>query len=167
MRRSMKLAAPVAAVALGLLLAACAKSGSAASGSPGGGSTVVVNARSISGLGSVLVNPSGLTLYHLPSESASSITCTGTCATSWPPFLLPTGDTGATGASGVSGTFGTAKRPDGAIQVTYNGMPLYTFDKDTAPGQATGQNVEDFVVVSPGASGGSSGSTAGKGGYGY
>jgi hypothetical protein len=45
-------------------------------------------------------------------------------------------------------------------------MPLYTFDKD-APGQATGQNVEDFVVVSSGASGGSSGSTAGTGGYGY
>jgi predicted lipoprotein with Yx(FWY)xxD motif len=162
------MAAPVAAVALGMLLAACAKSGSATGGgSPAGGSTVVVHARSISGLGSVLVDPSGLTLYHLPSESASNITCTGSCATIWPPFLLPAGDSSASGASGVSGTFGTVKRPDGGTQVTYNGMPLYTFDKDTAPGQATGQNVEDFVVVSPGANGGSAGSTAGKGGYGY
>jgi hypothetical protein len=51
-------------------------------------------------------------------------------------------------ASGGSAPTGTAsldviKRPDGTTQVTYKGMPLYTFAQDQAPGQAKGQGVKD------------------------
>jgi predicted lipoprotein with Yx(FWY)xxD motif len=153
----------IAAAAVAIVLAACGKSSGAASGG------LVVQARSIAGVGAVLVSTSGLTLYHLPSETASNITCTGQCASVWPPFLLPSGDSGASGGSAVSGSFGTVNRPDGGTQVTFDGMPLYTYVGDKAPGQATGQNVGGFVAVSATGSGagGSSGSpTSGRGGYG-
>lgn len=152
----------VAVAAAAIALAACGKSTGAGSGG------LVVGARSVTGVGSVLVSTSGLTLYHLPSESASSITCTGQCASDWPPFLLPSGDSGASAGSGVSGSFGTVKRPDGGMQVTFDGMPLYTYVGDTAPGQANGQNVGGFIAVSAtGGGAGSSGSpTSGRGGYG-
>jgi predicted lipoprotein with Yx(FWY)xxD motif len=154
----------IAAAAAAIALAACGKSAGANAGSGG----LVVQARSVTGVGPVLVSTSGLTLYHLPSESASNITCTGQCASVWPPFLLPSGDSGASAGSGVSGSFGTVKRPEGGTQVTFNGMPLYTYVGDTAPGQANGQNVGGFVAVSAtGGGAGSSGSpTSGRGGYG-
>jgi predicted lipoprotein with Yx(FWY)xxD motif len=87
----------------------------------------------------------------------------------WPPFLLPSGESGASGGSGVSGSFGTVNRPDGRTQITFDGMPLYTYVGDKAPGQATGQNIGGFLAVSVTGSGagGSSGSpTSGRGGYG-
>lgn len=153
----------IAAAAIAVVLTGCGRSGGAASGG------LEVQARSVDGVGEVLVSTNGLTLYHLPSESASSITCTGQCASVWPPFLLPSGDSGASGGSGVSGSFGTVNRPDGGTQVMFDGMPLYTYVGDKAPGQATGQNVEGFLAVSATGSGagGSSGSpTSGRGGYG-
>ncbi len=162
MRLTMKMPTMVvAAAALAILLAGCAKSGEASSG----GSSVVVGETSISGIGDVLVDPNGMTLYVLPTETASHITCTGTCATIWPPFLLSAGATAATAGSGVDGTFGTVTRPDGGTQITFDGSPLYTFQGDVA-GQAKGQNVEGFVAASAtGGSGSSSGKGGGYGGY--
>jgi predicted lipoprotein with Yx(FWY)xxD motif len=37
--------------------------------------------------------------------------------------------------------FGTTTRTDGTVQVTYNGWPLYYYEKDKAPGDVTGQDV--------------------------
>jgi predicted lipoprotein with Yx(FWY)xxD motif len=42
---------------------------------------------------------------------------------------------------GVTGKLGTIKRTDGTIQATYDGRPLYTYIGDSAPGQATGNNI--------------------------
>jgi predicted lipoprotein with Yx(FWY)xxD motif len=81
-------------------------------------------------------------------------------------MLLPAADTAAAGGSGVSGSFGTVTRPDGSTQITFGGMPLYTYVGDTAPGQANGQNVDAFVVVSATGSGGSAPASSGNGGYG-
>jgi len=61
----------------------------------------------------------------------------------WPP-----GGT-LTGGSGVTGTLATISRADGSKQVTYNGMPLYTFQQDAKPGDATGDGVNSFHVVTP------------------
>ena len=164
MHRRTRAAIPAVSLAalLALLLAGCARSGAAAAGGAG---TLVVDARTVTGVGAVLVGPTGLTLYHLPSETASKITCTGQCAAAWPPLLLPAGDTTAAGGSGVSGSFGTVTRPDGATQVMFDGMPLYTYTGDTAPGEAKGQNVDAFVAVSATGSGSTPAST-GHGGYG-
>ncbi len=172
-RTSRPMISILAAAAAGILLAACGRTAGASSGN--GGSSLTVSARSVSGLGMVLVDGQGRTLYYLPGESASKITCTGACATAWPPFMLPSGDSSAVGGSGVSGTFGTASRPGGGVQITFDGKPLYTFASDTAPGQATGQDVEGFLVapaagIGSGSNGsGSTGSSGNRygGGGGY
>ncbi len=167
----------LAAIAIGalLLLSACAKNSSTTPNSGGGGGSsssggsAQIDSSSVSGVGTVLVDSSGNTLYYLKSEMSGKINCTGSCASAWPPVLLPSGADSATAGSGVTGTLGSIKRPDSGTQVTYDKLPLYTFAGDTA-GQATGQGVNDFFampVAGPNGSG-STGSTgsSGTGGYG-
>ena len=48
------------------------------------------------------------------------------------------------GAGVNAGALGSLKRPDGTMQVTYNGWPLYYFIKDKAPGDTMGQDVKGF-----------------------
>jgi hypothetical protein len=52
-----------------------------------------------------------------------------------------------TAGAGVTGTVGAATQPDGTLQVTYGGLPLYSFVGDTAPGQVTGDGTAGFSVV--------------------
>jgi predicted lipoprotein with Yx(FWY)xxD motif len=163
---------PAAIVSIGvvLLFSACAKSSTPASGggstAPSQGGSAQVGTGSVSGMGTVLVDAKGLTLYYLKTETSGKIMCTGSCASAWPPLLLPAGTTSATAGSGVSGKLGTIDRPDGGTQVTYNGLPLYTFTSDQGPGQATGQGVNGFYVMTPtGPSTGAGGGTGGGGGY--
>ncbi len=161
-------------VAAALLLAACANdsttSGSGNTGSTGstassGGTTI--STATVSGVGKVLVDGNGMTLYTLGTESSGTIKCTGSCAQSWPPVLLTGGETAATAGSGVDASkLGTIDRPDGGTQVTYAGMPLYLWVGDTAPGQATGQGVAGFSVASAAGAAATSGSSGG-GGYHY
>jgi predicted lipoprotein with Yx(FWY)xxD motif len=141
----------VAAIAV-VALAACSKAGA----SNGGG----LNTKSISGVGTVLVNAQGLTLYDLPSEANGNITCTGGCAQAWPP-LLAVGGKVPSAPSSIASKLGTVVRPDGSTQVTYNGLPLYTFAGESA-GQASGQGVAGFAAVT--VAGGSS-NTGGAPGY--
>lgn len=147
------------AAAAAVLLTACAKSADTTSPSSGGGgagaggSSVAVTTATVAGMGTVLVDSKGATLYYLKMEKPGTIKCTGACAAAWPPLLLPAGATAA-GGSGISaGDLGTIDRPDGGTQVTYQGMPLYTFASDQRPGQATGQGVSGFFVVTTSGSG--------------
>jgi predicted lipoprotein with Yx(FWY)xxD motif len=112
----------------------------------GGTTSATLGTQTISGIGTVLTTSDGLTLYALPAEKGGNIQCTGSCATAWPPLLV-TGGNPPTLPQGVSGTVGKVTRPDGSVEVTYNDMPLYTWQGDSAPGQATGQGVEGFVAV--------------------
>ena len=168
--RALARAVGIAAVAL-LILTACAKDTTTNAGAGSGGSggespapagPVKVSTTSIAGLGSVLVDANGMTLYYDDQESGGTIVCTGSCASIWPPLLLPSGVSAPKAGSGVDASkFGTIDRPDGGTQVTYAGMPLYLFTGDTA-GQATGQGFEDFFAVT--ASGGTTSGTAGASG---
>jgi predicted lipoprotein with Yx(FWY)xxD motif len=100
-------------------------------------------------LGTILVDQSGLTLYRYTPDGTGKTTCTGACATAWPPLVLPTAATHLTGKDGVTTSqLGTITRPGGAKQVTFKGMPLYRFAGDTAAGQTKGQGVAGawFVV---------------------
>lgn len=137
----------LAAAAAAGLLAACGSAGTSAVGSgtahPAGTSHgVAVSVRKLPGVGTVLVNRSGKTLYSPQQEAHSKILCTGSCLSFW--FPVPAG-AGATlhAPSGVTGALGTIHRPDGRTQLTYNGKPLYTFRLDMAPGQAHGNNFTD------------------------
>lgn len=164
--------AGIVSIAAVMLFAACAKSttpsSSGGSSPPAQGGSMQIATSSVSGVGTALVDDKGFTLYYLKTETSGKIMCTGSCASAWPPVLLPAGTTSATAASGVSGKLGTIQRPDGGTQVTYNGMPLYTFTGDQSPGQANGQGVNGFFAVTPsGSSGGTGGGGTGGGGGGY
>ena len=98
-----------------------------------------VGIRSIAGIGKVLDSSKGLTLYHLTTDSSRMTTCSGGCAQTWPPLLAVNGKVPS--LSGVMGSFGTIKRPEGTLQLTFDGMPLYTFAGDSSPGQANGQGI--------------------------
>jgi predicted lipoprotein with Yx(FWY)xxD motif len=144
-------------VAVAILLSACGAGsgyGSTAASPPGraaGGPSSesppkpassgasVVGTQSIAGIGTVLDNSKGLTLYHLTTDTSTTTTCSGGCAQIWPPLLATNGVPGA--SPGVTGTFGTIQRPDGGAEVTFNGMPLYTYSGDSGPGQASGQGI--------------------------
>ena len=102
--------------------------------------TADVLAKEISGHGTVLTAANGMTVYTFTKDVAGSGTsaCTGGCLTVWPALTVAAGET-PTGGPGVTGTLGTITRSDtGAAQVTYNGLPLYFFSKDTKPGDTNG-----------------------------
>ena len=173
MRRTSVRSVGIVAIAGAMLLSACADKTDASSGSggtggsSGGSGSVTVSSKSVSGVGDVLVDSDGMTLYYLKTETSGKIMCTGSCADAWPPLLLPSGVTSATAGSGVDASkLGTIDRPDGGTQVTYDGMALYLFAGDQS-GQATGQGVGGFFAVTTSGSTGSGASGSTGGGYHY
>ena len=90
-------------------------------------------------LGSFLVDNKNMTLYLFTKDTPGVSNCYNGCATAWPPLLVTGSPTVGTGLDAAK--LGTTKRKDGSLQVTYNGWPLYYYDKDTAPGQTVGQGV--------------------------
>lgn len=113
------------------------------------GSTVVSTAKT--GLGRILVNSRGHTLYLFGKDRSGKSACSGKCATFWPP-LIANGKTRVGGGAKAS-LIGSIKRADGRRQVTYNHHPLYTFVKDTKKGQTQGEGFTAFgakwYAVSP------------------
>jgi len=93
------------------------------------------------GLGRVIVNGSGRTIYLFEKDKRGKSACSGICATYWPP-LLANGKTVATGVK--ASLLGTIRRSDGRLQVTYAHHPLYSFVKDTRKGQTNGEGLEVF-----------------------
>lgn len=166
-----------------LLLAACgssssstssnASAGGASTGTQAGGGTSgsVVRTASNSTLGAtVLVDAQGMTLYRLSAEQHGKWICTSACVQIWHPLIAPAGAS----PKGVS-SLGTVKRPDGTVQVTYKGMPLYTFAQDQKLGDAKGQGIKDvgtWNAVTTGAGANSpptksTATTSSGGSYGY
>ncbi len=88
-------------------------------------------------LGTILVDAQGRTVYEFASDSKNTTTCTGQCLTYWPVVTAPAKVSGTN--PGVTGTVGSFARPDGGSQLTINGLPLYTYAADTAPGMTGGQ----------------------------
>ena len=112
--------------------------GTSAAGGAAGGDTV--STQSISGTGTVLVDSSGRALYTNDMDKGTKIACTEECAAEWLPLVVQGQPSSSDGA--VQSKLGTVKRPDGTTQVTYGGLPLYTFVEDTA-GQVTGNGEAD------------------------
>ena len=99
-----------------------------------------INTTNIDGLGTVLTDQNGMTLYLYTKDDKNKhvSNCNGQCATTWPP-LPANGDTQINGIDPK--LVGKTKRADGAEQLTVGGWPVYRYMKDTAPGQANGHNV--------------------------
>jgi predicted lipoprotein with Yx(FWY)xxD motif len=106
-----------------------------------GSKTVAGEAQAPSLHKTVLTNTKGLTLYTLSGEVNGKFICTGSCLKSWPPLLVAAG-TKPTGPVKL----GTIKRPEGKIQVTFKGMPVYTFAGDSRKGEANGEGLKDVGV---------------------
>jgi predicted lipoprotein with Yx(FWY)xxD motif/uncharacterized cupredoxin-like copper-binding protein len=100
-------------------------------------------------LGTILADAKGMTLYRYAKDTTKGESaCYGTCAANWPPF---TAGEPLSLPSGVSGRLGTITRTDGAQQVTYNDIPLYSFVKDKDPEDVYGQGVGGvWFAVAPG-----------------
>ena len=96
-------------------------------------------------LGQFLTDAEGMTLYIFTKDEADSgvSVCNDDCAANWPPFYVEN----AMLPEGVSGELTTITRDDGTMQLAYNGMPLYLWVSDTAPGDVTGQGVGDVWFV--------------------
>jgi predicted lipoprotein with Yx(FWY)xxD motif len=136
------------------------------------GQTATVGISS-TGIGQILVNSQGRTLYLFKADQGIKSACTHACAGAWPPLLV-TGK--PTAGQGINASLvGTATRPEGTTQLTYNGHPLYLFAQDQKAGETNGQGVSAFgaawfalnsagsqVTAQP-----SSSSTGGGGGLGY
>lgn len=103
--------------------------------------------------GEVLVDGQGRALYLFAADTTSASTCSGACATAWPPLLTDKGAKVDAMHMATAALTGTTTRADGTVQVTYNGHPLYYFQGDTQPGQITCQAVVNFgaawYVVDP------------------
>lgn len=138
-----------AAGALTVTAAACGSSGtstgsaapSTARGAGGGSSSALIKTAANPGLGTILVDGQGRTLYRFDADTGNppSSHCNGSCATYWPPLRAGSGPEQVQGVS--SAMLGTVTRADGTKQVTLDGWPLYTYAADTAAGDTNGQDL--------------------------
>jgi predicted lipoprotein with Yx(FWY)xxD motif len=142
-------AAPVAIAGVALIVAGCGGGGTASAG-PGyaaaGKPIISPQAGTIgtrqTNLGNVLADGQGRTLYLFEKDHGMSSSCSGACASIWPP-LTATGKPGA-GAGLAASKIALIKRSDGTMQVTYGGHPLYTYAGDAKPGDTKGEGLNQF-----------------------
>lgn len=133
-----------ATLSRGLLLAAAFAAGLAAAvytvnASGAGGTRVVMTAKNRTLGKTIVVNLRGLTLYSLSVERRGRFICKDmACLSVWKPLVVRKG-VKPTGVSGLA----TVKRPDGRIQVTYRGGPLYRFVNDRKRGDVKGNGLKD------------------------
>jgi predicted lipoprotein with Yx(FWY)xxD motif len=108
-------------------------------------------AHDVGAKGKVLVASSNqMTLYTFTKDTANSgkSACMGACLAKWPALTVTAGQTPAPGP-GVTGTLATIVRSDdNTTQVTYNGLPLYFFASDTAPGDTKG-DYTNWLLIKP------------------
>lgn len=89
-----------------------------------------------SGLGTILTDSKGMTLYYFDPDPAGKSVCNGKCAKAWPPVM-------AQGNAASDGDFTIVVRDDGSKQWAHRGKPLYAWNKDKKPGDTTGHRVGD------------------------
>jgi predicted lipoprotein with Yx(FWY)xxD motif len=149
-----------AAVAVGLLaLGACSLPFTGSAGAPASarpdqpaakGAISRLIANQTQGLGNVLTDQSGFTLYRFEKDSIAppASNCAAQCAVTWPPVLVPGGRVEVKGVE--RSLVGTITRADGATQLTVAGHPVYRYNQDKAPGDVNGQGVgQTWFALTP------------------
>ena len=173
MKRKLTLFIAAAALAAAALVAAAFGDTSSAA-TPRAPKGAVVGLRQ-TGLGNILVDTRGRTLYLFEKDTQGRSACYGACAAYWPPLFSSARPQAGRGVR--TSLLGVARRTDGKRQVTYAGHPLYRFAGDTKAGQTTGEGLNNFgaawdVIAASGraiepTASDSSGSGQTGGGYGY
>ena len=121
-----------------LVSAALGDNSAASSQRPSKGARVALGKTT---LGKVLVDARGRTLYLFEKDKGPRSTCSGACASAWPPVTT----TGApTAGMGVAAAQLKTTMAPGGKQVLYAGHPLYTYVGDSGPGQTTGEGLNQF-----------------------
>jgi predicted lipoprotein with Yx(FWY)xxD motif len=92
--------------------------------------------------GQILFDGKGFVLYGFTKDPRGRSVCRGACAAAWPPYLVRSAPRAGPGVK--RSLLGTTRRPDGKLQVTYAGNPLYYYVDDRQPGQILCQNVSEF-----------------------
>jgi predicted lipoprotein with Yx(FWY)xxD motif len=91
-----------------------------------------------SDLGQILVDGDGNTLYLFANDPPDTVTCTGGCASTWPPMPAPddlqVGD-------GLDDSMFSSVAGEAGPQLSFNGHPLYYYGGDSAAGDTNGQGV--------------------------
>lgn len=175
--------ATASAIAAAVILTGCGGSSNKAAtttGSSGSSSSVSAATKfstaSVSGVGKVLVDGKGRTVYILTSGGHTNVPCTDKsgCTKLWPDLPLPAGTSAAAAGTGLKPSLlGTKKLSDGETYPTYNGWLMYEYAGDPGPGQDKGQGIKSFggtwyvlsASGSPVTSGASGGGGYGSGGY--
>ena len=100
------------------------------------------------GFGSVLARSDRQALYYWQVEkrAGGKVRCVGSCAAFWPPLLVRSAAAVPRRVPGIRGTFGVVRRPNGRLQVTHNGLPVYTYVHE-GPGEVRCDNVNGWFVV--------------------
>ena len=114
-----------------------------ASSSPG----TMFSAMNVQGVGMVLVDGRGRTVYLLTSGGHTNVPCDDAsgCTKVWPDLPLPQGTSSAMAGSGLQASLlSTTKLSDGETYPTYNGWLMYEYVGDSGPGQANGQGIQSF-----------------------
>jgi predicted lipoprotein with Yx(FWY)xxD motif len=100
------------------------------------------------GFGYVLARRDRQALYYwrVEKNAGGKIRCTGACAVLWPPLLVRSAAAVPKRVAGIRGTFGVIRRPSGKLQLTHNGLPVYTYVHE-GPGEVRCDNVDGWFVV--------------------
>jgi predicted lipoprotein with Yx(FWY)xxD motif len=129
-----------------LSVAACGSGGGGASASTTPPKTASGRPATVgvanTGLGKILVDSQGRTLYMFQKDSGTHSACTGACASAWPPLRANGKPTVGTGAN--ASLVATTARSDGKPQIVYNGHPVYLYQGDQKPGDTNGQGLTAF-----------------------
>ena len=83
-----------------------------------------------------LIDAKGMTLYTFDKDAGGKSACNGPCATNWPPLM-------AGADAKAAGDWTIVTRDDGGKQWAYKGKPVYTWVKDTKPGDKSGDGVNN------------------------
>ena len=97
------------------------------------------------GLGKILVDSEGRTIYLFKKDRGTKSVCSGDCASDWPPVRAREKPT--VGGEANASLVGTTARADGKPQVTYNGQPVYLYAGDEKPGDTNGQGLTTFGAL--------------------
>jgi predicted lipoprotein with Yx(FWY)xxD motif len=131
-----------------LVVAACGSSNKSAKTTGGSAGKAIVSSARKPSVGDVIVDGQGRTLYRFTAEAQGRPVCTGACVATWLPATVAS-------AHGLPAHVATVRRDDGALQLTYDGHPLYRYAGDSSPADAKGEGVggQWFVVKAAGGNG--------------
>jgi predicted lipoprotein with Yx(FWY)xxD motif len=109
------------------------------SATPGG--PVALTVATKPGVGVYLTDAAGRAVYVLDDGTGPKVACTGTCLTEFKP--VAGNATAAAGATDLKADLiGVTTLPDGSVQVTYAGRPLYYANADQGAGAVSEQGMK-------------------------